>query len=144
MTAGMFGLSAAIPTYHFFAQRRRSIASAIEHVAGYYQCSRFGSLAKYGTYTGGAYFSRIAQRRRTTSVQVNNGFLPGVGFFSKQSQVSNSSPAFVSLTVDAETGWHWSDGYNQGRDAAKRYVQDNFARYETTLIGQPNSLNDSR
>lgn len=141
-TAGLDGLSAAIPAYHFFAHNSGDqIVVVVEYASGYYQWLVFGTLAKFGTYTGGAYFTG-SRHGLSNLVQSNNGFVPGIGFFSKQSQVgTTTSPAFVSVSVDSETGWHWSDSYSSGRDAAKRYIVDNFKRYETTLGIQPNTLN---
>lgn len=141
-TAGLNGITAAIPAYHFFAQNSGgSIIVVVEYAAGFYQYIAFGSLNKYGTYTGGSYFTG-SKTGVSNTVLVSNGEMPGVGFFSKDAGNGNTSPAFVSLTVDAETGWHWADSYNGGRDSTKRYVLDNYSRFLTTLPIQPNTLND--
>jgi hypothetical protein len=142
-TAGMNGITGAIPTYHFFSQNAgASILVVVEYASGYFQMLGFGTLNKYGAYTGGTYFfgSRTGVDNLASS---NAGWIPAVGFFSHHSTSGqNSAPSFVSLTVDAETGWHWSGSYDAGRDTTKRYVRCNLERYRTTLPNQPNSLND--
>lgn len=141
-TAGMNGLTGTIPAYHFFAHNAgASITIVVEYVAGYYQYINFGSLNKFGTYTGGSYFTGSKNGVSSTAI-VSNGEMPGVGFFSKDAQAANTSPGFVSLSVDAETGWHWSDSYSPGRDSASQYIVDNYTRFVSTLLIQPNTLND--
>lgn len=139
MSAGINGLSGAIAAYHFFAQNSGTgITVVVEYVAGYYQMIAFGTLAKYGTYTGGQYFTG-SHNGIATLVETFNGFIPGVGFISKG--YTPGSPAFVNVTVDAEAGWHWADSFNGNRDSSRRWVRDNNERYVNSLPTQPNSLN---
>lgn len=142
MSAGLAGITGAVPTYHFFAHNSGdNIIAVVEYAAGYFQSFGFGTLNKYGTYTGGTYFfgSRTGV---SNSIQSSNAIMPASGFISRDSNGGQASPAFISLSVDAETGWHWSDSLSAGRDSTKRYVRCNEARFEATLGGQPNSLND--
>lgn len=144
LTAGINGVTGAIPNYHFFAHNSgANILAVIEYASGYFQFLGFGTLSKYGAYTGGTYFFGS---RSGVSDQIATFRVPGVGFFSQYDPSSDVSvehtPSFVSLTVDAETGWHWSDSYPLGRDATMRYIRDNQARFQTTVGIQPNSLND--
>lgn len=139
VTAGINGLTGAIASYHFFAQNSgTAITVVVEYVSGYYQFICFGTLAKYGTYTGGQYMS-ASHSGVSSTIQISNGVIPGVGFFSKSA--NSASPGLISVSVDSETGWHWSDGFQSARDATRRYVRCNEARYVNSLPLQPNSLN---
>jgi hypothetical protein len=139
MTAGLNGITGAIAKYHFFAQNSgEAIAVIVEHVAGYYQMFQFGTLAKYGSYTGGQYMSGSLTGVEP-DVVIFNGRIPGVGFITKTQ--SQGSPALVSVSVDSETGWHWTDTFNLNQDTTKRYARDNFDRYVNSLAAQPNTLN---
>lgn len=138
-TAGMNGLSAAMPKYHFFTQNSNtSVMIVLEYLAGYYQFVGFGTLTKYGTYTGGQYMTGSLVGVSDV-IQVFNAQIPGVGFFSKSG--SQNSPGFINVTADAEAGWKWSEHYTVGRDTTKRYISDTEARYENSLPIQPNTVN---
>lgn len=139
MTAGFNGLTGAISSYHFFAQNSGAgITVVVEYVAGYYQILAFGTLAKYGTYTGGQYMTG-SLNGISDVIATFNGNIPGVGFISKAQ--GQASPALVSVSVDSEAGWHWADTFTSNRDGARRYVRDNVERYINSLPLQPNSLN---
>lgn len=140
MTAGIDNITAAVPAYHFFAHNSGDqIIAVVEYLAGYYQLFGFGTLTKYGTYTGGEYMFG-SKKGLSNTVSAFNAFLPLVGFFTPLS-VSQHSPSFIAVNVDSETGFHWSRTYTAGRDNTRRYIFDNMDRFETTLQITPNTLN---
>jgi hypothetical protein len=143
MTAGITRTSAAIPTYHFFAHNSGdNVIAVIEYESGKYQFLAFGTLTKFGTYTGGQYF--VGSRSGVDNTAFGgNGLIPRVGFFDAESNSSTDSPAFINATVDAEAGWKWSRKTQTNRPTSSiRHIFDNLARYAAMNSIQPNTVND--
>lgn len=140
-TAGLDGITGAIPAYHFFAHNSGdAILVVVEYASGSYQYLGFGTLNKYGTYTGGVYFFG-SKGGVTNTVESVSNYTPGIGFVSQYIRSIGYAPAYVTASVDSETGWHWSRDYQRERDATKRYVLCNLNRFVSTRWNQPNDLN---
>lgn len=147
ITAGANGLTSAIPAYHFFAQNSgESILCVIEYLSGYYQMWGFGTLNKFGAYTGGEYYFGSLPGVADTIVITPNTQMPGTGFFpgGAQSLTADSYAAsFIKADVDSETGWHASNKLTTGQISphTRRCVADNRDRFVVTLAIQPNTMN---
>lgn len=106
-TSGIHLVTGAIPAYHFFAHNSGdSIFVVVEYASGVYQRFGFGTLDKYGTYTGGEYMVGTNRGHGTTTSQ-----LADIGFFRGATSVI---PAFVNVDVDAESGWHYNVAASYG------------------------------
>jgi hypothetical protein len=107
MTAGMTRISGAVTAYHFFAHNSgANVVAVVEYSSGFYQYIAFGSLTKYGAFTGGTYF--FGSTTGVTNTAFGASFnMPRIGFFSDVSG-GGTSGSFINATVDAEAGWKWS------------------------------------
>lgn len=143
ITAGVTRVSSTIPAYHFFAHNGGDqILVVLEYASGLYQYFGFGTLNKFGTYTGGEYFFGSRSGVDNTAFG-GNGVIPRVGFFTAQSSSGASSVGLINATVDAEAGWKWSVASQSNRPlSGVRYITDNQARHTSTYGLSPNTVND--
>jgi hypothetical protein len=137
-TAGITNIAGAVTAYHFFAHNSgANVMVVVEYSTGLYQMLGFGTLTKFGTYTGGEYF--FGSRSGVDNSTIGSGvIIPGVGFFSSLGANPN---AYINATVDSEAGWKWSESL-AGAPSSVRKSTGNESRFKRMQTIQPNSLND--
>lgn len=144
-TAGMNKIDSSVPAYHFFAHNGGDqIIAVVEHASGSYQYLGFGSLVKYGTWTGGEYMYGSMNGVTNNEWSTGSGIV-GIGFFQAPANGSSfnrnfPNVALIDVDVDAETGWHVTDPVSQA--TTRRKVLD--LQYLTAINSDwlyPSTLN---
>lgn len=131
---------------HFFAHNSGdNIFVTLEYKPGKFQYLMFGEdMSKYhgGTpWTGGNYYSGSGFPYESYTYEIDSGG-PGYSFFEPPSLYgyNNGGYGAVSISVDAETGWHWNNSYSYG---SKRNIRDINAKIQSrNHHTQPNSVNN--
>jgi hypothetical protein len=139
MTAGIRNITGAIASYHFFSHNSgNNVIAVVEYTAGFYQVLGFGTLTKFGSYTGGQYFFGSTYGVSTTAFGSGNA-IPGCGFFDG---TTGQPTSYINATVDSEAGWKWSVSTTLNAPSSVRKVIGNEVRFVTSLLIQPNTLNN--
>jgi hypothetical protein len=136
-TSGVHLITGAIPAYHFFAHNAGdNIFVVIEYASGMYQRFGFGTLTKYGSYTGGEYMVGNSRGHGTITAE-----LSGIGFFRGVGGSGGTMPAYVNVDVDAESGWHYNSTASYG--ATRRPITEYTIHKAVSRIARimPNTHN---